>query len=54
MKYFIPDPDTRHRPEFTGTSDAEGITVDPAGAIYGAEVGPRDVKKYVKTSGPAR
>jgi sugar lactone lactonase YvrE len=52
VKYFIPDPDTRHRPEFTGTSAAEGITVDPAGNIYGAEVGPKDVKKYVKSGGP--
>lgn len=51
VKYFIPDPDTRHRPEFTGTSAAEGITVDPAGNIYGAEVGPKDVKKYVKAAG---
>lgn len=54
VKYFIPDPDTRHRPEFTGTSDAEGITVDPQGVIYGAEVGPKDVKKYVKRSGATR
>jgi sugar lactone lactonase YvrE len=45
---FIPDPDTRTRPDFTGTSAAEGIAVDPLGTIYGAEVGPKGVKKYVK------
>ena len=28
---------------------AEGVTVDKAGNIYGAEVGPRTVKKYVRT-----
>ncbi len=37
VKYFIPDPVA----ETTGTSAAEGIAVDPAGNIYGAEVGPR-------------
>jgi len=41
---FIPDPNEHA----TGTSAAEGIAVDPAGNIYGAEVGPKDVKKYVK------
>jgi streptogramin lyase len=41
---FIPDPDTEAR----GTSAAEGVAVDAAGNIYGAEVGPRAVKKYVK------
>jgi sugar lactone lactonase YvrE len=45
---FIPDPETRVRPEFTGTSAAEGVAVDSAGNIYGAEVGPKAVKKYVK------
>jgi len=45
---FIPDPETRVRPEFTNTSAAEGVAVDAKGNIYGAEVGPRDVKKYVK------
>jgi sugar lactone lactonase YvrE len=45
---FIPDPETRMRPEFTGTSAAEGVAVDNAGNIYGAEVGPKAVKKYVK------
>ena len=30
------------------TSAAEGITIDPAGNIYGAEVGPKRLMKYVK------
>jgi streptogramin lyase len=43
---FIPDPepDPDHHP----TSAAEGVAADSAGNIYGAEVGPKDVKKYVK------
>ncbi len=41
---FIPDPDEKA----TGTSAAEGVAVDAAGNIYGAEVGPRALKKYVK------
>lgn len=40
---FIPDPD----PKGT-TSTSEGIAVDSQGNIYGAEVGPKDLKKYVK------
>ncbi|MEE2791540.1 MAG: peptidyl-alpha-hydroxyglycine alpha-amidating lyase family protein [Acidobacteriota bacterium] len=40
---FIPDPAER-----AGTSGAEGVAVDHDGNIYGAEVGPRDVKKYIK------
>jgi hypothetical protein len=40
---FIPDPDPRG-----ATSTAEGVAVDSEGNIYGAEVGPRDLKKYVK------
>jgi hypothetical protein len=31
-----------------GTLAAEGVAVDTAGNIYGAEVGPRALKKYVK------
>ena len=47
---FISDPPTdsildKPRPI---TSNAEGIAADAQGNIYGAEVGPRDVKKYVK------
>jgi streptogramin lyase len=41
---FIPDPiDVA-----TNTSAAEGVAVDAAGNIYGAEVGPKALKKYVK------
>ena len=43
---FIPDPNTD--PNYTGTSAAEGVAADSKGAIYGAEVGPKDLKKYVK------
>jgi len=43
---FIPDPNTV--PNFTGTSAAEGVAADAKGVIYGAEVGPKDVKKYIK------
>jgi sugar lactone lactonase YvrE len=35
-------------PGATGTLAAEGVVVDAAGNIYGAEVGPRAVKKYVR------
>jgi len=36
------------KPGPTGTLAAEGVVVDNAGNVYGAEVGPRQVKKYVK------
>ncbi|MBI2149480.1 MAG: hypothetical protein HYU27_02595 [Acidobacteria bacterium] len=45
---FIPDPETRMRPDFRNTSAAEGVAADAQGNIYGAEVGPRALKKYVK------
>jgi sugar lactone lactonase YvrE len=45
---FIPDPETRNAPEFRGTSAAEGVAVDAAGNIYGAEVGPKALRKYTK------
>lgn len=41
---FIPDPVEKA----TTTSAAEGVAVDRAGNVYGAEVGPRALKKYVK------
>jgi hypothetical protein len=41
---FIPDPDENA----SGTSAAEGVASDSTGNIYGAEVGPKAVKKYVK------
>lgn len=46
---FIPDPLV---PDADGklpaTSAAEGVAADAAGNVYGAEVGPKAVKKYVK------
>jgi sugar lactone lactonase YvrE len=47
--FFIPDvahTDLQKAPG--GTSNAEGVAVDAQGNIYGAEVGPRAVKKYIK------
>lgn len=44
VQFFIPDPNAKA----TNTSAAEGIAVDPAGTIYGAEVGPRALKRYVR------
>jgi len=41
---FIPDLVTTTR----NTSAAEGVAVDAHGVIYGAEVGPRALKRYVK------
>lgn len=41
---FIPDPS----PGVGSTSAAEGVVADATGAIYGAEVREKDVKKYVK------
>jgi sugar lactone lactonase YvrE len=42
--YFIPDP--QRNPG--GTSAAEGVAADKHGNIYGAEVGPRQLVKYVR------
>ncbi|HET9370506.1 MAG TPA: peptidyl-alpha-hydroxyglycine alpha-amidating lyase family protein [Vicinamibacterales bacterium] len=44
IQAFIPDPD----PGTRGTLAAEGVAVDANGVIYGAEVGPRQLKRYVK------
>jgi len=41
---FIPDPS----PGTAVTSAAEGVAADAAGNVYGAEVGEKDVKKYVR------
>ena len=41
---FIPDPVD----DATNTSAAEGVAADAEGNIYGAEVGPKALKKYVK------
>jgi sugar lactone lactonase YvrE len=43
VRYFIPDPAPKG-----GTSAAEGVAADRDGVIYGAEVGPRRVMKYVR------
>jgi len=54
---FIPDPWLRCQqgqqssaasPCSPSTSAAEGVAVDANGVIYGAEVGPRALKRYVK------
>ena len=50
--YLIPDPENPDPAKTTaGTSAAEGVAVDSQGNVYGAEVGPKAVKKYVKRSG---
>ncbi len=43
---FIPDPEPD--PDNAGTTAAEGVAADAMGNVYGAEVGPRALKKYVK------
>jgi len=43
---FIPDPEPD--PDNASTTAAEGVAVDAEGNIYGAEVGPRQLRKYVK------
>ncbi len=43
---FIPDPEPD--PDGTGTSAAEGVAVDRHGNVYGAEVGPRRLRRYEK------
>ncbi len=43
---FIPDPEPDVEKEVT--SGAEGVAADRAGNVYGAEVGPQGIKKYVK------
>jgi len=43
---FIPDPEPD--PEKVITSAAEGVAADASGNVYGAEVGTRSLKRYVK------
>lgn len=50
LRAFIPDP----HEDATGTSAAEGVAVDIDGNVYGAEVGPRALKKYVKVETPVQ
>jgi sugar lactone lactonase YvrE len=45
---FIPDPADPNNGPSAGTSGAEGVAADATGAIYGAEVGPQTLRKYVK------
>jgi len=44
VQYFIPDPD----PNPPNTSAAEGVAADANGVIYGAEVGPKRLQRYVR------
>jgi sugar lactone lactonase YvrE len=44
LRAFIPDP----ADGATGTSAAEGVAADAHGVVYGAEVGPRALKRYVR------
>jgi sugar lactone lactonase YvrE len=44
IQFFIPDPSTAT----SGTLAAEGVAVDGAGVVYGAEVGPAALKRYVR------
>jgi streptogramin lyase len=44
VKYFIPDPVEKA----PSTSAAEGVAADSQGNIYGAEVGPKRLMKYVR------
>lgn len=57
VKYFIPDPwptcaqgqqSTADAPCSRSTSAAEGVAVDKNGVIYGAEVGPMRLMRYVR------
>ncbi len=43
---FVPDPEPD--PLHVSTSAAEGVAVDAEGNLYGAEVGPHTVRKYVR------
>jgi len=45
---FIPDVADANMPPSASTSGAEGVAVDAHGNIYGAEVGSKSLKKYVK------
>jgi len=53
IRAFIPDPapncaEGQTSGCATNTSAAEGVAVDANGVVYGAEVGPRALKRYVK------
>lgn len=46
VQAFIPDPEPD--PDRSATSGAEGVAANAQGVIYGAEVGPKGLKRYVK------
>jgi sugar lactone lactonase YvrE len=48
---FIPDTADPNNGPSASTSGAEGVAADATGAVYGAEVGPRTLRKYVKRQG---
>ncbi|MFQ5738900.1 MAG: peptidyl-alpha-hydroxyglycine alpha-amidating lyase family protein [Acidobacteriota bacterium] len=50
VTHFIEDPEPD--PDNSPTSGAEGVAADAMGNIYGAEVGPRRLVKYVRRPGP--
>jgi streptogramin lyase len=51
IQVFIPDPFVPPAGERArGTLAAEGVAADRNGVVYGAEVGPRALKRYVKNS----
>lgn len=43
---FIPDPEPD--PDHSATSGAEGVAADAQGNVYGAEVGPRRLTRYIR------
>ena len=46
---FIPDPLAPAADgKLPATSAAEGVAADAAGNVYGAEVGPKTLKKYAR------
>jgi hypothetical protein len=47
LKYLIPDPADLSKLTDTGTS-ASGIAVDDQSSIYAADVGPNNLRKYIK------
>ena len=46
VHHFIPDPEPS--PDTSATSGAEGVAADVKGNVYGAEVGPKILRKYVR------
>lgn len=46
VRFFIPDPVPN--PDEVGTSGAEYIAADKDGNVYAAEVGPRNLNKYIR------